>query len=147
LFLDTYAAQRTTGSFILIDAESHATVAAGMVREVLSGRAAGDKPAGAVAALAIHNPELLRQVETALSRRGVDVVRTRSANGALLLRLFQAGVVVLIEAQGLDEFSSEVSVALPNRDVSFEPITGLPDEPAKKLAFILRTLLQEGTNQ
>jgi hypothetical protein len=147
LFLDTYAAQRTTGSFILIDAESHATVAAGMVREVLSGRAAGDKPASAVAAVAIRSPELLRQVETALSRSGVDVVRTRTANGALLQRLFQAGVVVLIEAQGLDEFSSEVSVALPNRDVSFEPITGLPDEPAEKLAFILRTLLQEGTNQ
>ena len=34
LFLDTYADQRTTGSFILIDAASHATVAAGMVRQI-----------------------------------------------------------------------------------------------------------------
>jgi hypothetical protein len=147
LFLDTYAAQRATGSFILIDPESHATVAAGMVREVLSGRATSDKPPGPVAGVAIRNPELLRRVETALSRSGVDVVRTRTANGALLQRLFQAGVVVLIEAQGLDGFSSEVSVALPNRDLSFEPVTGLPDEPAEELAFILRTLLREGTNQ
>jgi hypothetical protein len=38
-------------------------------------------------------------------------------------------------------------VALPNRDLSFEPITGLPDEPAEELAFILRTLLRGGTNQ
>jgi sulfate adenylyltransferase large subunit len=147
LFLDTYAARRTTGSFILIDAESHATVAAGMVREVLSGRAAGDKQAGAVAAVAIRDPELLLQIETALWKSGVDVVRTRIANGPLLQRLFQAGVVVLIEAQDLDEFSGEVSVALPNRDVSFELVTGLPDEPAEKLAFILRTLVPEGSNQ
>jgi sulfate adenylyltransferase large subunit len=150
LFLDIYADQRTTGSFILIDTESHATVAAGMVREVLSGRAAGDKQAGVVAAVAIRDPELLRQVEAALWKSGVEVVRTRTANGALLQRLFQAGVVVLIEAHGQDEFSGEVSLALPNvappnRDLSFEPISGLPDEPAEKLAFILRRL--EGSNQ
>jgi sulfate adenylyltransferase large subunit len=145
LFLDTYAAQRTTGSFILIDPASHATVAAGMVREVLSGRAPSDKKA--VAAVAIRDPGLLRQVETALGKSGVDVVRTRTASRALLQRLFQAGVTVLIEATDLDEFSGEVSFALPSTDVSFEPITGLPDEPAEKLAFILRALAAEGSNQ
>jgi hypothetical protein len=65
----------------------------------------------------------------------------------LLQRLFQAGVVVLIEANDLEEFSGEVSVALPRRDVSFERVTGLPGEPAEKLAFILRTLQAEGNNQ
>jgi hypothetical protein len=50
LFLDTYAAQRRTGSFILIDPASHATVAAGMVREDLSGR---QRSASTVAAIAI----------------------------------------------------------------------------------------------
>jgi sulfate adenylyltransferase subunit 1 (EFTu-like GTPase family) len=145
LFLDTYADQRTTGSFILIDPASHATVAAGMVREVLSGRAAKDRKA--VAALAIRDPELLRKVETALLNSGVDVVRTRTANRALLQRLLQAGVTVLIEAQDLEEFPGEVSLALPNRDVSFEPVTGLPGEPAEKLAFVLRALVAEGSNQ
>ena len=38
LFLDNYGTSRNTGSFILIDPVSHATVAAGMVREILSGR-------------------------------------------------------------------------------------------------------------
>jgi sulfate adenylyltransferase large subunit len=146
LFLDTYANQRTTGSFILIDPASHATVAAGMVREVLTaGRVVSDKKA--VAAVAIRDPELLRQVENALVQSGVDVVRTRTANRALLQRLFQAGVVVLIEANDLDEFSGEVSVALPRGDVSFERVTGLPDEPTEKLAAIVRAIEVEGSNQ
>ncbi len=131
LFLDTYADQRTTGSFILIDPASHATVAAGMVREVLSGRAASDKKA--VAAVAIRDPELLRQVETALGKSGVDVVRTRTANRALLQRLFQAGVTVLIEANDLDEFSGEVSLALPSTDVSFRPYPDCPASPERSL--------------
>ena len=41
----------------------------------------------------------------------------------------------------------EVSLALPNTDVTFEPITGLPGEPAEKLAIILRSLQAEGSNQ
>jgi len=40
-----------------------------------------------------------------------------------------------------------VSLALPGTDASFEPITGLPDEPAEKLAFILRALAAEGSKQ
>jgi sulfate adenylyltransferase large subunit len=144
LFLDTYADQRTTGSFILIDPASHATVAAGMVREVLSGRAASDRKA--VAALAIRDPELLRQVETALGKTGVDVVRTRTANRALLQRLFQAGVTVLIEANDLDEFSGDALLARPGTDVSFAPVAGLPSESEEKLAFLLRALA-EGSNQ
>ena len=145
LFLDTYAAQRTTGSFILIDPVSHATVAAGMVRQVLRGRAAGDKKA--VAAVAFRDPELLRQVEAALGKSGFDVVRTRTTNRALLQRLFQAGVTVLIDAQDLDEFSGEVLLARPSRDVSFEPVTGLSGEAAEKVAFIVRMLEAEGSNQ
>ena len=74
-------------------------------------------------------------------------MRTRTANRALLQRLFQAGVTVLIEAEVPDEFPGEVSLALPSRDVSFEPVTGLPGEPAEKLAFILRALPAEGSNQ
>jgi sulfate adenylyltransferase large subunit len=145
LFLDTYAVQRTTGSFILIDPVSHATVAAGMVRQILRGRAASDKKA--VGAVAIRDPELLRQVETALENSGVDVVRTRTANRALLQRLFQAGVTVLIDAQDLDEFAGEVLLALPNKDVSFEPVTGLPGEAAEKVAYILHTLDAEGSSR
>jgi sulfate adenylyltransferase large subunit len=144
LFLDTYEAQRVTGSFILIDAASHATVAAGMVSEILSepkARAAGKgRP---VAAFSIPNLELLRQLESALLEAGVDVVRTRAGNRGLLERLFQAGVVVLVEAE-----AGEVSIALPGTEgaLSFAPIAGLPEEPAKAAAHLLH-LLADGSKE
>ena len=40
--LDLYAANSNTGSFVLIDAESNATVAAGIVRELLGRHSARD---------------------------------------------------------------------------------------------------------
>src|SRR5258708_26753760 len=90
-FLVTYAANRLTGSFILIDPVSHATVAAGMVREVLG----GVQDAATVAAIAIRNPERLRTLETALIEAGVQVVTTRTVNRDLWQKLLQIGVVVL----------------------------------------------------
>jgi sulfate adenylyltransferase large subunit len=150
LFLDTYTAQRTTGSFILIDAVSHATVAAGMVREILStkGAHAANKD-HAVAAIAIRDPDLLRLLETALLKAGVEVVRTRTGNRELLQRLFQAGVVVLIEAEV--DSSDEVSVAVLGKDgpLSFEPVAGSAEEPA--ISVVLRALAERniihGSNQ
>jgi hypothetical protein len=141
LFLDTYGAHRATGSFILIDAESHATVAAGMVREILSAEGAHAANKGhAVAAIAIRDRELLRLLETALLEAGVEVVRTRAGNRELLQRLFRAGVVVLIEAEA--DFSDEISIAVPGKDgpLSFEPVGGSPQEPEKAISLILRAL-------
>jgi sulfate adenylyltransferase large subunit len=141
LFLDTYATGRETGSFILIDADSHATVAAGMVREILDAERAGAASEGhAVAAVAVRDLALLRLLETDLLAAGVEVVRTRAGNRELLQRLFQAGVVVLIEAG--PEFSDAVSIAVPDKDepLSFEPLVGLLDEPA--ISVILGALAE-----
>jgi sulfate adenylyltransferase large subunit len=141
LFLDTYTAQRTTGSFILIDPLSHATVAAGMVREILGAEVTPvAHNTHAVAAVAIRNPDLLRSLETSLLEAGVEVVRTRAGNRDLLQRLFRAGVVVLIESEGLEEFSDDVCLAIPGKDgsLSFEPVIGVPQGTA--IANILRAL-------
>jgi sulfate adenylyltransferase subunit 1 len=92
LFLDTYGHQRITGSFILIDPASHATVAAGMVREVLT--AASRKT---TAPIALGDAALLARVESALLAEGRDVVRTRAATPELLQKLLHTGVVVLVE--------------------------------------------------
>lgn len=124
LFLDSYDTSRNTGSFILIDPVSHATVAAGMVREVLSGGQSKKN----TAAIVIKDPALLNQVETALRQDGVEVVRTRTTNRNLIHQLLQVGVVVLLESDGLSEFE-----------------LGLPEEPAAAVAHILSVL--RGSNQ
>ena len=110
LFLDPYAAQRSTGSFILIDPVSHATVAAGMVREIINGqpkRVRQRSPPAPSATLLYY-----------ACRNGADRSRRGSAAAFagqpnLLQRLSHAGVVVLIEAENLEDFSHEVSIARP----------------------------------
>jgi len=129
LFLDPYAAQRRTGSFILIDPVSHSTVAAGMVREVLTGQ----RGASTVAAVSIADVELLQRLETALRNTGAEVIRTRSQNRKLIQQLLQIGVYVLIEA----EEGAEVSIA-------FEPVAALPSDHASAVQFLLNAL-QRGT--
>ena len=121
LFLDPYDDHRLTGSFILIDPVSHATVAAGMVREILT----AGKDSNKVAAIAIRDLELLRRVETALREAGMEVVRTRTNDRGLLQRLLHIGVVVLIESEGLDDFPGEVSIARESAGFVFEPLAGL----------------------
>ena len=74
LFLDPYARMRRTGSFILIDAESNATVAAGMVREI--GTGAEESPVlrqAIAAALAAANvePHQAQQVLNHLAERNI----------------------------------------------------------------------------
>ncbi len=130
LFLDPYATQRRTGSFILIDPVSHSTVAAGMVREILT----GERSASTVAAIAIANLELLQLLEGALRNSGAEVVRTRSKNRKLIQQLLQIGVFVLIE----DEAGTEVSIA--HESAVFEPVAALPRDPASAVEFLLNAL-------
>ena len=156
LFLDTYAALRTTGSFILIDAVSHATVAAGMVREIFSSETQSaaavttpdDSKTHAVAAIALKNTYLLRVLESHLLDAGIDVVRTRDSNPDLLRRLLQARVVVLIEGADDAEVVTEVSLAVPSldgsSDLAFKAIENLPVEPEQALAAVLAVLVQNG---
>ncbi len=130
LFLDPYVENRLTGSFILIDPVSHATVAAGMVREVLSGR----QEKATVAAIAVRDPERLRTLETALIEAGVPVVTTRTSNRHLWQKLLQIGVVVLIEADVQSDFAAEISIAQDPAALDFEPL----EEPA--IDRVLRAL-------
>ena len=75
-------------------------------------------------------------VETALREAGVEVVRTRTANRRLLQQLLQIGLVVLIEA----EAPTEVSIAHDSAALAFEPMFGLPPDPAQAAVLVLQTL-------
>lgn len=124
LFLDAYERSRTTGSFILIDPFSNATVGAGMVRETSLAPDAGPQDPGdarvrvslgEVAArerfdrhghrpgvlLLGNRPSLARSLERALFQEGFEVVVVDGSAVAspvlagFLASLFSAGMVVL----------------------------------------------------
>ncbi|MGA8161465.1 MAG: sulfate adenylyltransferase subunit CysN [Acidobacteriaceae bacterium] len=105
---DRYRENRTTGSFILIDPEDNATAGAGMVvravpvaglRRFTAGSAAA---VGAVVALG-RSEKLGGELEERLLERGALAVRVRVADREALLRLAQAGAVVLWEGGEVGE--------------------------------------------
>jgi sulfate adenylyltransferase large subunit len=124
LFLDPYAASRATGSFILIDPFSNATVGAGMVRETSPGDAARPEDRSDVAATASlggvaaqeryhrhgHKPgvfllgnrlSLAKSLERAFFQEGFEVVVVDGSGVAspvlagFLTSLYSAGTLAL----------------------------------------------------
>ena len=108
LSLDLYAANRHTGSFVLIDAETNATVAAGMVRElpaesgptVVRGPVTAEERArrwghpGAQLALT-GSPALAEGVERALLEQGAVVFRCSATDVRLQQAIVEGGGIAL----------------------------------------------------
>ncbi|WP_446743757.1 sulfate adenylyltransferase subunit CysN [Silvibacterium acidisoli] len=105
--LDPYSTNRTTGAFVLIDAETNATAGAGMIREIVEKdartaqgpvttdeRTARWGHTGAVVRLTA-SATLIDAVERELFDHGAVVVRTSSDNDALNQSLATAGVLAL----------------------------------------------------
>ena len=98
LYFDTYAENRATGNFILIDPASNATVAAGMIRRGVAGHVSGDAWRSKHKPALVFVPEARAdEVERALLADDVPVVRTKVKTPHVLQALLAAGVVVLIE--------------------------------------------------
>jgi sulfate adenylyltransferase large subunit len=109
VFFDPYAENRATGSFILIDAASNATAAAGMIRRGLDGDVA---TAERGALLLAADAAQAGTIEQGLLDRGAAVVRTRVASRQLWQALLGIGVVVIVE--GLDvEAARQVADGVP----------------------------------
>jgi sulfate adenylyltransferase large subunit len=107
LFLDSYAASRATGSFILIDPASNATVGAGMVRETtLTETPVGEEP---IASKGVTARERHRRHG---HKPGVFLLRNRVSLAKSLERaLFQCGFeAIVLDASGMA--SSTLSVVL-----------------------------------
>jgi sulfate adenylyltransferase subunit 1 len=105
LFFDPYSNNRTSGSFILIDPQSNATLAAGMIRR---GRATdhaetSHKPALIYFASEMHVEHLIVNLEKVLLREGTAVVRTRVTAEKTLHGLLSLGLVVLVPGAVNDE--------------------------------------------
>jgi sulfate adenylyltransferase subunit 1 len=103
LFFDPYGRNRITGSFILMDAESNATVAAGMIlRPLTAGHAAGPVTTGERQARWGHRgavmeagtAELAGLLERALFDRGCSVAIVGSRSAATALQA--AGMIAIL---------------------------------------------------
>jgi sulfate adenylyltransferase subunit 1 len=107
--LDLYTENRATGAFVLIDAETNSTAAAGMVREILADRPATVTDQGSVtvterearwghsgAILALAAPAAIAEgFERALFERGAVAVRTLLLQHELNAALAAAGILAL----------------------------------------------------
>ncbi len=107
LFFDPYSENRSTGSFILIDPSTNATVAAGMIRSALSSdEGAGEmKQRGAL--LLVSETERANEVEQLLLDRGMAVVRTRVSSRRVWKELVEIGVVVVLEGSTPEHAQAE----------------------------------------
>jgi len=111
LAVDPYSANRTTGSFVLIDQVTNATVAAGMIRETFDD--AGTDSTSPVSAVERttrwgHSGALIRlggpksfvdAVERALFLRGAFIVRPMSESHDVLTALTSAGALVITHSE------------------------------------------------
>ena len=103
LLADPYRENRVTGSFILIDPATNATVGAGMVRTRLETEAAQRSHA---AVIVLGNQQvLLKELEQRLLAQGYAVVTTRVTNRTVWESLLRAGVITLVAAEASNTLS------------------------------------------
>jgi predicted GTPase len=132
LYFDPYRKNRTTGSFILIDPLSNATIGAGMIQEDFSARAERETSAervrevwtgqgvsfaerharhGHLPALLIYrgNPQFARRAERVLFDEGFEAFHVagnavpRGNASDAVKALLEAGLIVLVSAEDLGE--------------------------------------------
>jgi sulfate adenylyltransferase large subunit len=104
LFFDAYNENRALGSFILIDPQSNATLAAGMIRHghATDETAPRHKPALVLFEVRTHSKDLIGELEHILLTDGASVVRTRVVAEKTLRELLSLGLISLVEG-ALDE--------------------------------------------
>jgi sulfate adenylyltransferase subunit 1 len=112
LFFDSYAENRAGGSFILIDPQTNATLAAGMIRR---GLGAGDEiathqPAVVEFALDGKSGAWIGELEQVLVSEGAAVVRTRTVAERTLRGLIALGLIVLVEGSVAGNSLGEAAV-------------------------------------
>ena len=112
IFFDSYADNRATGSFILIDPATNATAAAGMIRRSLSDDTLSAEPKQHAALLLLQDAAWTSKVEQLLLDQGVAVVRTRVTSRRLWQSLLRIGAVVLLEGIA-PEAAHELAEELP----------------------------------
>jgi sulfate adenylyltransferase subunit 1 len=159
LFFDTYESNRTTGSFILIDPISNATVAAGMIRRNLA-ESAGDhaqvrpverraRNGHRPAVILVKHQELGQAIERKLFDEGYQVIAADeedfSGYGvAALVKLTAAhGFVVVVSGKTI-----AAEIVRGPEDISILDLTAMRsserDEAVQRVASLARSLRNLG---
>jgi sulfate adenylyltransferase large subunit len=120
LFFDPYATNRSTGSFILIDPHTNATLAAGMIRRGLSAQTEASAHKPALIAFTANSMLSVAEVEHRLRCEGALVVRTAVLAERTLRALLSLGLVVLLEADSAESTFSALAEFNPFDAGSFE---------------------------
>ncbi|HEX5236444.1 MAG TPA: sulfate adenylyltransferase subunit CysN [Silvibacterium sp.] len=118
ILADLYDASRATGSFILIDPASNATVAAGMIRQVLA--AAQSHAEEQPPRIVLASREVIAELERRLVDLDYAVVRTSTQEHSVWRALHYAGVVVLVETEEPPQVVSKDFIPEPAADASVE---------------------------
>jgi sulfate adenylyltransferase subunit 1 len=98
IFFDAYSENRATGSFILIDPHTNATLAAGMIRRAVAGAAETPRHSPALVHFAPGSSGIAL-LERELLERGAEVVRTAVTSEKMLRGLLALGLIVLVEGE------------------------------------------------
>ncbi len=159
LFFDGYESNRTTGSFILIDPISNATVAAGMIRRNLAESAGDYAPVTAVerqarnghrpAVILVKHQELGQAIERKLFDDGYQVIAvnedTHPGDGLVSLAKLAAknGFVAIVSSETVS-----AEIAHESEDVSILDLTvlnsGERGEALQRVASLARSLRNLG---
>jgi sulfate adenylyltransferase large subunit len=150
IFFDPYEQNRTTGSFILIDADSNATAAAGMIQASTAGTEERENRSGAAphpAVLLISDSALAAALEEALIGAGVAVVRTRLRDSHVWRSLERMGVFTLVDVPEQDaKIGAQLAIfSVGMADPRLEPLLSFaPDDADQRLAAALNALRRKG---
>ncbi len=107
LFFDPYTENRASGAFILIDPQTNATLAAGMIRKGLGSGESGFTHEPALVTFGASYRGWVQEVEAALIAGGAAVVRTRYTAAKTLRGLLSLGLIVLLEKEDQGEAAGE----------------------------------------
>lgn len=102
IFFDAYEENRASGSFILIDPVSNATVAAGMICGGLQAAGSGDVARQKAGVIFAEDDSMAAAVESILLAEGWPVVTTCVQDEQLLRALLSLRVAVIVRATGGD---------------------------------------------
>jgi sulfate adenylyltransferase subunit 1 len=129
ILADLYNENRATGSFILIDPATNATVGAGMVSEILTSAVATNQPPR----IALAGRELIAELEQRLLNLDYPVVRTRVQDPSLWRALQDTGAVLLVE--------TNQPASVLSHDFTPEPVPGA--SPVTSVDALLAALTKE----